>query len=64
MVKLEMTVRGVTRNVYLEKQVAPKKWRARTYVGPRSKTTVSGFVTMNSNGVNRFTPVGVNASLV
>lgn len=59
-----MKVRGVIRNVYLEKKLPNGSYLARTYVGPRSRTTVSGIYTENSLGARRFTPQGVNANLV
>lgn len=64
MTKLQMTVRGKTRNVYLEKQNDDGTWNARTYVGPRSRTTVSGLYRKYANGSQRFTPTGINADLV
>ena len=64
MTKVQMSVRGVQRNVYLEKSLGNGKWSARTYVGYRSKITVSGLYTVYSNGARRFTPSGINADLV
>lgn len=64
MTKIQMQVRGQLRNVYLEKSLGNGKWSARTYVGPRSRTTVSGIYSVNSLGAQRFTPQGVNANLV
>lgn len=64
MKKIQMSVRGQLRNVYLEKYLGDSKWSARTYVGPRSRTTVSGIYSVNSLGAKRFTPQGVNAGLV
>ena len=59
--KIDVVVRGVSRSVYLEKQVEPNIWQARTYV--KSKT-VSGFVRKNTLGALRFTPTGINAGLL
>ena len=64
MEKVTMQVRGVQRNVYIEKNLGGGKYAARTYVGPRSRTTVSGTVRKYINGALRFTPEGVNAHLV
>lgn len=62
MKKIEMTVKGVRRNVYVEAcTVVNKLWRARIYVGSK---VVSGKLTRNKLGVLRFTPIGVNADLV
>jgi len=61
MTKLEVTVNGVRRNVYIEQALATNKWRARVYVGSR---VVSGTLTRNSVGVYRFNATGVNAGLV
>jgi len=57
-----MTVKGTKRNVHLEQPLSLSgKTRARLNIG---KNTVSGFVTINSVGVKKFTPIGVNAWLV
>lgn len=63
MQKIQMTVRGQVRNVYVEKWLdkSKKKARARTYVG---SSVVSGTLQKCSNGTLRFTPSGVNADLV
>jgi hypothetical protein len=59
---LQMSVKGVKRNVHLETALnSAGKTRARTNVG---KSTVSGYVTINSAGAKRFTPIGKNAHLV
>lgn len=64
MKKVEMTVRGQTRNVYLEKALGNGKWNARTYTGYRSRVTVSGIYQKYANGTQRFIPTGVNADLI
>lgn len=61
MTTVEMSVKGVKRRVHLEKEISPNLWRARINVGKR---TVSGMVRVNTKGVRRFTPIGVNAELV
>ncbi len=60
---LEMSVKGVKRNVHLEQplMVGRTKYRARINVG---KNTVRGFVTINAVGAKRFTAIGKNAYLV
>ena len=64
MTKIEMVVRGKNRTVYLEKQNSDGSWLARTYTGPRSRTTVSGIYRKSITGSRRFTPIGVNADKI
>lgn len=61
MKKVNVMVRGKSRTVYLEKQLTDKTWQARTYVGSK---VVSGTFSRYSNGILRFVPAGINASLV
>jgi hypothetical protein len=56
-----MTVKGKTREVWLRSNIAPNKWRARTYVNGK---TVSGTLSLLSNGTRRFAADGKNASLL
>ena len=61
MQKVEVTVNGKRRAVYVEKALSANSWRARTYVG---SSVVSGVLRVNKLGVYRFSAAGVNAGLV
>ena len=61
MKRLDVVFRGKSRLVYLEKKLESNLWRARTYVGSK---VVSGFLRKNTLGALRFTPTGINASLL
>jgi hypothetical protein len=61
MKQMQITVKGQSRKVYIERAITVNSWQARTYVGSK---VVSGTLSRNINGHYRFTPSGVNAGLV
>lgn len=58
---VNVSVLGINRKVHIEKEMSSGLYAARTYVKGK---TVSGTLQRNSRGALRFTPQGVNASLV
>jgi|LakMenE18May11ns_1017448.scaffolds.fasta_scaffold8147358_2 hypothetical protein len=61
MKRVQVTVNGKKRSVYVEKALTANSWRARTYVG---SSVVSGTLWVNKLGVYRFVASGVNARLL
>jgi len=61
MQKVDMSVKGQNRRVYLEKAINKNSWLARVYVG---SSVVSGKLVKYSNGAKRFYPLGKNANLI
>lgn len=68
MEKTSAVVRGVNRNVYLIRQLADNKWRAKVYVDvanvANGRTSVGGVFQIYKNGSRRFTPTGKNGNLL
>lgn len=61
MQKVDMSVKGKNRRVYLEKAIDSNSWRARLYIG---SSVVSGKLVQYTNGAKRFYPIGKNAGLI
>lgn len=62
---VSVNVRGVRRNVFLGRQIAPNKWRARVVVDsdnvPSGRTSVRGVYQVYANGAKRFVPTNSSA---
>lgn len=61
MAYVTMSVRGVKRNVSVEKQLSANSFRGKLRVDGK---TVRGVVKTNMSGVKTFTPTGSNAGLI
>lgn len=64
---VRVNIRGTERVAYLNKSLGQNKWAAQVYVNVGDwRTSVSGILAVNKNGVKRFTPSenSVNSDLL
>lgn len=64
---VRVNVRGTERVVYLNKSLGQNKWSAQIYVNAGDfRTSVTGVLSVNKNGVKRFVPSenAVNSDLL
>lgn len=62
-----VNVRGVERRAYLGRELGKNKWKAQVYINDAGRrTSVTGTLSVNTNGVKRFVPSAsaVNADLL